>query len=134
MNKNKKVNLEKKGWTVGSTQNFLGLTSEEESYIELKLSLSQYLQEKRKTKYMTQIQLAKLIQSSQSRVAKMEKSESSVSLDLIVRTLFALGTDTKEIAEILTGINEEQKKPYNKADRADSARPSRPLLMQRPRR
>ena len=134
MNKAKKENLEKKGWKVGSSQEFLGFTPEEDSYIELKLSFSQYLQEKRKDKHLTQIQLAKLIQSSQSRVAKMEKSEPSVSLDLIVRTLFALGTDTKEMAEIFIGINEGQKRPYNKSDRADSARPSRPLPAQRPRR
>ena len=48
MNKAKKAKLEKKGWKVGSTSEFLGLTREEEAYIDLKLSLSQFLQEKRK--------------------------------------------------------------------------------------
>jgi transcriptional regulator with XRE-family HTH domain len=104
MNKTKKENLEKVGWKVGAAQEFLGLTPEEESYVELKLSLSQYLQEKRKTKHLTQIQMAKLISSSQSRVAKMEKAESSVSIDLILRSLFALGTETGEIADILLGM------------------------------
>lgn len=104
MNKAKKENLEKRGWKVGTAQEFLGLSPEEESYVELKLSLSQYLQEKRKTKHLTQIQMAKLISSSQSRVAKMEKAESSVSIDLILRSLFALGTETGEIADILIGM------------------------------
>ena len=104
MNKAKKENLEKSGWKVGTAQEFLGLSPEEESYVELKLSLSQYLQEKRKTKHLTQIQMAKLISSSQSRVAKMEKAESSVSIDLILRSLFALGTETGEIADILIGM------------------------------
>ena len=104
MNKSKKEALEQKGWTVGSTKEFLGLTTEEESYIELKLSLSRFLQEKRKTRRLTQNQLAALIQSSQSRVAKMEKGEESVSIDLILRSLLALGTGINEIGRSLTGV------------------------------
>jgi len=104
MNKSKKEALVQKGWKVGSTKEFLGLTTEEESYIELKLSLSQFLQEKRKTRRLTQNQLAALIQSSQSRVAKMEKGEESVSIDLILRSLLALGTEINEIGRSLTGV------------------------------
>ena len=103
MNKSKKEALEQKGWKVGSAREFLGLTTEEDSYIELKLSLSQFLQEKRKTRRLTQNQLATLIQSSQSRVAKMEKGEESVSIDLILRSLLALGTEINEIGKSLTG-------------------------------
>ena len=107
MNKSKRVSLGKNGWKVGTAREFLGLSPEEESYVELKLSLSQYLQEKRKTKHLTQIQMAKLISSSQSRVAKMEKAESSVSIDLILKSLFALGTETGEITDILIGMENE---------------------------
>lgn len=110
MSKTKKENLEKKGWRVGSASEFLGLSAEEEAYIELKLSLSRFLQEKRKTRRLTQIQLAKLIQSSQSRVAKMEKAEESVSIDLILRCLLALGTDMKEIGTILM-VSSARKRP-----------------------
>jgi predicted XRE-type DNA-binding protein len=105
MNKAKREKLEKSGWKVGNAAEFLGLSPEEESFVELKLSLSQYLQTKRKKKHLTQIQMAKLISSSQSRVAKMEKAEASVSIDLILRTLFALGTKTNEIADILLGMD-----------------------------
>ena len=104
MNKSKKEALEQKGWKVGSAGDFLGLTPEESAYIELKLSLSQFLQEKRKTRRLTQNQMAALIQSSQSRVAKMEKGEESVSIDLILRSLLALGTEINEIGRSLTGI------------------------------
>jgi transcriptional regulator with XRE-family HTH domain len=114
MNKTKRENLEKRGWKVGSAKDFLGLTPEEESYIELKLSLGHYLQEKRKAKHLTQIQMAKLVHSSQSRVAKMEKAEPSVSIDLIVRSLFALGTEPTEIADILVEMAKEERVPYNK--------------------
>jgi transcriptional regulator with XRE-family HTH domain len=104
MNKTKKEALERKGWKVGSPGEFLGLTPEEEAYIELKLSLSHFLQEKRKRRRLTQNQLASLIQSSQSRVAKMEKGEESVSIDLILRSLLALGTEIKEIGKSISGI------------------------------
>ena len=104
MNKSKKEALEQKGWKVGSAAEFLGLTPEENAYIELKLSLSQFLQEKRKTRRITQNQMATLIQSSQSRVAKMEKGEESVSIDLILRSLLALGTEINEIGKSLTGV------------------------------
>ncbi len=114
MNKAKKEALEQKGWKVGSVGDFLGLTPEEEAYIELKLSLSHFLQEKRKTRRLTQNQLATLIQSSQSRVAKMEKGEESVSIDLILRSLLALGTEIKEIGKSIAGISTVGAPPYNK--------------------
>ena len=113
MNKTKKDALEQKDWKVGSAGEFLGLTPEEEAYIELKLSLSHFLQEKRKTQRLTQNQLATLIHSSQSRVAKMEKGEESVSIDLILRSLLALGTEIKEIGKGFTGVRVTGYTPYN---------------------
>lgn len=113
MNKAKKAALEQKRWKVGSATEFLGLTSEEEAYIELKLALSQFLQEKRKTRGLTQTQMATLIESSQSRVAKMEKGEESVSIDLILRSLIALGTEIKEIGKNIVGIRTSGARPYN---------------------
>lgn len=134
MKKTKKENLEKSGWKVGTAQEFLGLSPEEDSYVELKLSLSQYLQEKRKIKHLTQIQMAKLISSSQSRVAKMEKAESSVSIDLILRTLFALGTETGEIADILIGMEKENIERRITSGSNRLRRPSRRLRAQTSRR
>jgi len=134
MNKSKKENLEKKGWKSGTAQEFLGLTPEEEAYVELKLSLSQYLQEKRKTKHLTQIQMAKLISSSQSRVAKMEKAEPSVSIDLILRSLFALGTETGEIADILIEMEKGNIGPRITSGSNRLRRPSRRLPPQTSRR
>jgi transcriptional regulator with XRE-family HTH domain len=113
MNKSKKEALEQRGWKVGSAGEFLGLTPEDEAYLELKLSLSHFLQEKRKTRRLTQTQMATLIQSSQSRVAKMEKGEESVSIDLILRSLLALGTEIKEIGKSITGIRSVGAQPYN---------------------
>ena len=101
MKKEKIKKLEKQGWKVGSVTDFLQLTREEEEYIEMKLALSNYFQELRKKKHLTQVQVAEKIKSSQSRVAKIERAESSVSLDLIVRSIIALGSSKKEIGRII---------------------------------
>ena len=94
--------MEAKGWEVGSAEVFLGLTKEEAAYIELKLLLSESLAERRKRDKLKQVELAKLIKSSQSRVAKMEKGDPTVSLDLLIRSLLAIGTTKKELAKIIT--------------------------------
>jgi len=102
MDKRKKKTLESKGYTVGSADEFLGLNKEESEYIELKLALSQALTERRKEGKLTQVQLARKIKSSQSRVAKMEKGDPTVSLDLLVKSLLAMGATKKSIAKMIT--------------------------------
>jgi DNA-binding XRE family transcriptional regulator len=102
MNNTKRKRLEAKGWKVGSVQEFLNLSPEETSYVELKLALSRNLQDYRKSKRLTQTQLAKLIKSSQSRVAKMESGDPSVSIDLLVRSLFAMGASKKRLVGMLS--------------------------------
>ncbi len=102
MNNLKRKKLEAKGWKVGTASEFLNLSQDEAAYVELKLSLSKSLQEARLEKKLTQEQLARLLKSSQSRVAKMESGDPSVSLDLLVRSLFALGESRKTLAKILS--------------------------------
>ena len=102
MNKEKQKILEKKGWKFGTTKDFLGLTDEEVSYIELKLKLSANLKKVRTERKLTQVELARIIKSSQSRVAKLETGDPSVSLDLIIRSLLALGTSKKDIARTIS--------------------------------
>jgi DNA-binding XRE family transcriptional regulator len=102
MNKEKQKILEKKGWKFGTAKDFLGLTDEEASYIELKLKLSANLKRVRTERKLTQVELARIIKSSQSRVAKLETGDPSVSLDLIIRSLLALGTSKKDIARTIS--------------------------------
>jgi ribosome-binding protein aMBF1 (putative translation factor) len=97
--KSKKLQL--KGYKVGTVEEFLGLTSAESEYIELKLALSDALAKRRKKSNLTQAQLAKMLKSSQSRVAKMEKGDPTVSVDLLVKSLLALGADKKSIARAI---------------------------------
>ncbi len=101
MDKKKKKNLESKGYKVGSVEEFLGLSTEESEYIELKLALSRALAKRRKQKKLTQAQLAKMLKSSQSRVAKIEKGDPSVSVDLLVKSLLAMGANKKSIAKAI---------------------------------
>ena len=97
----KRKKLESKGWKVGSTSDFLGLTKEESEYVQTKLALARILKIKRLRKNYSQIDLAKHIKSSQSRVAKMEQGDSSVSMDLLIHSLFSLGTTRKELAKAI---------------------------------
>jgi predicted XRE-type DNA-binding protein len=102
MHKAKQKKLEKMGWKIGSADEFLQLTPQESAYVELKLALSKHLQERRRQKKLTQEQLARLLKSSQSRVAKMEAGDPSVSIDLLVRSLLALGTPSKSLVRSLS--------------------------------
>ena len=101
MDKKKKKALEAKGYKVDSVNGFLGLSKEESEYIELKLALSQALAERRKRSNLTQNQLAKKLRSSQSRIARIEKGDPSVSLDLLVKSLLAMGATKKNIAKMI---------------------------------
>lgn len=101
MNKIKHKKLEAAGWRVGSAKNFLNLSNEEMDFIDLKIQLAKDLQKKRQEKKLTQIELAQLLKSSQSRVAKMEAGDPSVSMDLLIRSLLALGTSKKSVQRTL---------------------------------
>lgn len=102
MDKNKQKRLEKKGWEFGSADDFLRLTPEETTFLDLKIKLSDTLRLLRNKYKLTQMQLAKLIHSSQSRVAKMEVGDPTVSLDLIIRALLVLGITKKELASAIS--------------------------------
>ena len=102
MKKTKQKKLKAKGWRIGTASDFLKLSPEESVYIELKLSLSESLKTRRQSKKMSQVELAKLIQSSQSRIAKMEAGDPSVSMDLLIKSLLALGASKKDLAKVIS--------------------------------
>ncbi len=103
MQASKRRSLAAKGWGVGDAKDFLGLSEEEAAYIELRLKLAEGLKSKRQSKGVTQSQLAQALSSSQSRVAKMEAGDPTVSLDLLVKSLLALGTSRRQLASIIAG-------------------------------
>lgn len=97
----KRKKLEAKGWKVGSVEDFLDLSPEDVAYIELKYALSNSLKERRAKKKLSQVEVAKIVKTSQSRVAKMEAGDPSVSIDLLVKSLLALGASPKEVAKAI---------------------------------
>ena len=101
MRKDKRARLERAGWKVGTVRELLGLSKAEEVLVELKLILSRGLRECRARRNLTQAQLARLLKSSQSRVAKMEAGDPSVSIDLLIRSLLAMGTTQRELAQVI---------------------------------
>ena len=98
MKESKRHKLEAAGWQIGSAADFLGLSREEESLIEMKLALANKLKSRRQQRKLTQVAVAEKIGSSQSRIAKMVVADKSVSLDLLVRSLLLLGATRQDIA------------------------------------
>jgi len=99
MDKATKRRLEAAGWAVGDTRDFLGLSEAEAEFIEMKLALAADLRARRVAQHLNQTQVARLIGSSQSRVAKMEAADPSVSVDLLIRTLLKLGAARRDVAK-----------------------------------
>jgi ribosome-binding protein aMBF1 (putative translation factor) len=105
MKRNKKERLEKAGWRVGSAEEFLELTDAESALVDIRLTLARALKERRLQRHISQAVLAKQIRSSQSRVAKMEGGDSSVSLDLLMRALMVTGLTSLEIGRAISAAH-----------------------------
>jgi len=99
----KKKRLLARGWKLGNAAEFLGLTVQEELLVAVRLQLAQSLRRRREARQLTQQQLAKAMGSSQSRVAKMEAGDPSVALDLLVRSLLALGVTPRALGKTIAG-------------------------------
>lgn len=104
MDAEKQKRLEAAGWQVGDTTEFLGLTADEAEFIEVRVRLSRALQCERKRLQMSQAALAERMHSSQSRVAKIEAADPSVSIDLMIRALLGLGVRRQQLAEWLGAV------------------------------
>jgi ribosome-binding protein aMBF1 (putative translation factor) len=100
--------LERAGWRVGTARDFLGLSKAEDALVELRLALSRSLRARRTRRRLSQDQLAKLLRSSQSRVAKMEAGDPSVSLDLLIRSLLTMGFTKRDVGKVISGASGKQ--------------------------
>jgi len=104
MNTLKKARLQQHGWAVGETAEFLNLTPQEAQFVELKLALAAGVRQLREQRGMTQAALAEQLGSSQSRIAKMEAADRSVTVDLMMRSLLAIGATPGEIAKLIKRV------------------------------
>lgn len=102
MKKETRDRLEKAGFRIGSVKEFLQLSDEEVAFVELKLALATFLREVRNRDGVTQTEIARRLGSSQSRVAKMEAADPSVSIDLLIRTLLALGVSRQRVGQVIS--------------------------------
>jgi ribosome-binding protein aMBF1 (putative translation factor) len=101
MRKSKRASLEAHGWRVGSPRQLLGLSAQEATFIDIKLALARHLRTQRQKRGWSQAEVARRIRSSQSRVAKMEAGDALVSIDLLVRTLLAIGATRRDVARMI---------------------------------
>jgi ribosome-binding protein aMBF1 (putative translation factor) len=101
MKKSKRARLEAQGWRVGNAAEFLELSAEESALVETKLALSESVRERRSKQGLSQAELARRLKSSQSRVAKIEAADPTVSADLLLRALFALGATPGDVASAI---------------------------------
>lgn len=108
MKRGKRTRLEAAGWAVGSVKEFLGLSEGEAVLIEMKLALSRSVRERRKRYGLSQVQLAHRLQSSQSRIAKIEAGDPSVSMDLLMSSLLLLGASTTDLARTIRGADKSK--------------------------
>ena len=102
MDEKTKKKLAAAGWTAGDTTDFLELSEAEAEFIETKLALAAALRTRRLDRHLNQTQVARIVGSSQSRVAKMEAADPTVSLDLLVKSLLKLGAAREDLAQALT--------------------------------
>jgi predicted XRE-type DNA-binding protein len=99
----KRQKIEAAGGKVVTVAEFLDLAPEEMEMIEIRLSLSKSLKKLRQQEQLSQQKLAENINSSQSRVAKMEAASPSVSIDLLIKSLLSLGATREDIATAISG-------------------------------
>ncbi len=101
MNAEKRERLEAAGFKVGTVSGFLELNQEENALIEMRLALSAAIKSRRLSQHLTQNTIAERLKSSQSRVAKMEAGDPSVSLDILLRALLATGATREDVGQVI---------------------------------
>ena len=99
----KRRKLEAAGYKVTTVAEFLDLTPEEEAIVEIRVAVSKSLKRMRQQEQLSQQKLAGKTNSSQSRVAKMEAADRSVSIDLLIKSLLSLGATREDIAAAISG-------------------------------
>ena len=88
---------------IGVPLTLLSITrAHEMAIVEMKVALAKALVNKRKNCGKTQVLAAVLANTSQSRYAKVEHADASVSLELRIKMYFALGANKRELLKVLS--------------------------------
>ena len=99
----KRRKIEAAGYKVSTVAEFLQLTPEEEAIVEIRVAVSKSLKRMRQQEQLSQQKLAENCNYNHSRVAKMEASDRSVSIDLLIKSLLSLGATREDIAAAISG-------------------------------
>jgi ribosome-binding protein aMBF1 (putative translation factor) len=105
MKATKRKRLQAAGWKTGTAAEFLNLSDSEAALVELKLALVTAVRRTRQKRGLSQIELAQRMRSSQSRIAKIEAGDASISLDLIVRALIAAGASRNDVHRAFAAVD-----------------------------
>lgn len=98
----KRKKLAADGWKVGGAEDLLGLSPPEAALVEVRVRLGHALRRSRAALGLSQEAFARRMGSSQSRVAKMEAGDPTVTVDLILSGLFEAGATTNDVARALS--------------------------------
>jgi DNA-binding XRE family transcriptional regulator len=96
-----RVCLEAAGFVETNIEELFGLTPEENELVETRVALSRLIKQLRLEAHVSQATVAKRIGSDQARIARAEKNDPSISIELMLRTAFALGAKRQQIAQAL---------------------------------
>ena len=97
MKKKMRESLESAGYVIGDADDFLGLTEEESRLVDVRLAVSRAVRDARIARNLTQAQAARILNTSQPNVSRIEGAAGDVSLDLMYRSLFRLGGTAADV-------------------------------------
>lgn len=121
MNEDKRRALEAAGFASGDAEDFLGLTDVERRLVDLRVTMSRAIRARRLEQGLTQAEVARRINTSQPRVAKIEAGSPDVSLDLMVKEMFALGIQLEDL-QVIGRKRRDKASPRRAQDKAQSPR------------
>jgi predicted XRE-type DNA-binding protein len=91
MDTRKRKTLEAAGWKFGDAADFLEMTDHERQLLNTRIELALAVRRQREARHLTQKQLGALLDTTQPRVARIERAAADVSMDQLVRAFTAAG-------------------------------------------
>ncbi|HLK57811.1 MAG TPA: helix-turn-helix domain-containing protein [Chthonomonadaceae bacterium] len=101
MDEETRARLEAAGFRETTVQELFGLTPEENEHIETRLALARLLKQLRQELHLTQKMMAVRIHSDQANVSRAEKNDPTISLEWMLKAIYALGADRERVAKAI---------------------------------
>lgn len=120
MTHEEKAFWEAAGVSVKTPSEFLGLSPAQEAVVETKVRLSALLRATRREQGLSQAALAQKLNLPQQNVARMEKGDRSVTIDLLLRALLGAGVSLEEIGQEIARGGEQLRRESGAASPSQS--------------